>query len=69
LPEIAGEDAIYFAPGSADAVISAIEQLLYSEELQLRLAVGGLKRAAMFSVSHAATAYASVVSSIIRQEA
>ena len=69
LPEIAGEDAIYFAPGSADAMISAIEQLLYSEELQQRLAVGGLKRAAMFSVSNAAAAYASVVSSIISQEA
>lgn len=69
LPEIAGDDAIYFAPGSADSVASAIEQLLCSEKLQQRLAVGGLERAARYSISRAATSYASVVSSIISRKA
>lgn len=69
LPEIAGDDAVYFAPGSADSMASAIEQLLCSDQLRQRLAAGGLKRAAGYSISRAATAYASVVSSVISEEA
>jgi len=68
LPEIAADDAVYFTPSSADAVASAIEQLLCSEKLQQRLAAGGLKRAAGYSISRAASAYASVVSSVISEE-
>lgn len=61
LPEIAGSDAVYFTPDSIEELISAIENLLHSEKLQQRLAASGLKRAAMYSVSRAASAYASVL--------
>jgi len=68
LPEIAGDDAVYFAPDSAEEMISAIEQLLYSEKLQQRLAAAGLKRAATYSVSRAASAYASILSTVIGKQ-
>ncbi|HEX3470639.1 MAG TPA: glycosyltransferase family 1 protein [Silvibacterium sp.] len=67
LPEIAGGAAVYFAPDSAEEMTFAIEQLLYSDKLRQRLSVDGLKRAAMYSAGKAASAYASVLSSIISQ--
>ncbi len=65
LPEIAGDDAVYFAPDSAEEMVSAIEQLLCSEKLQQRLTAAGLQRAAMYSASRAASAYASMLSTVI----
>jgi len=65
LPEIAGCDAFYFTPDSVEEMISAIEHLLHSEKLQQRLAASGLKRAAMYSVSRAASAYASMLYSVL----
>jgi glycosyltransferase involved in cell wall biosynthesis len=67
LPEIAGDSAVYFNPKSVEETASAIEQLLHSEGLRQRLAAAGLKRAAMYSVSRAATTYASVLSSVISE--
>lgn len=63
LPEIAGDSAIYFDPGSAEDMAWAIEQLLDSEDLRRHLAEQGLQRAAAFSGTHAASAYAAIVSS------
>jgi alpha-1,3-rhamnosyl/mannosyltransferase len=65
LPEVGGGHVVYFAPDSVEEMCSAIEQLLHSNELQRRLAAGGLQRAATYSASHAASAYASMLSSII----
>jgi len=65
LPEIAGEDAVYFASDSLEEMISAIEHLLYSETLHQRLAARGLKRSEMYSVSRAASAYASMLYSVL----
>ena len=65
LPEIAGDNALYFAPDSADELASTIEQLLDSDDLQRKLAFKGLSRAADYSRSRAAAAYASVLSTTI----
>lgn len=65
LPEIAGDSAVYFAPGSVEEIASSVEQVLFSDALQQRLAAAGLARAAMYSVSRAASSYASVLSSFI----
>ncbi|MBV8674543.1 MAG: glycosyltransferase family 4 protein [Acidobacteriaceae bacterium] len=65
LPEIAGDSAVYFDPGSADEMAWAVEQLLGSPELRRHLAEQGLQRAAAFSGVRAATAYASVVGSLL----
>jgi glycosyltransferase involved in cell wall biosynthesis len=61
LPEIAGDSALYFAPDSADELASTIEQLLDSDDLQRKLTIEGLSRAAVYSISRAAAAYASVL--------
>lgn len=64
LPEVAGDGAILFPPQSAEAMVSAIEQVLDSSKLRERLSAAGIKRAAGYSGDHAATAYASVLSSV-----
>jgi glycosyltransferase involved in cell wall biosynthesis len=66
LPEIAEDDAIYFNPDSVEDLASAIERLLHSEELQQKLASAGMRRSAEYSTARAASAYASVLSSIIQ---
>ena len=68
LPEIAGDNAVYFPPDSIEAMASAIEQVFGSQTLRQQLAADGLKRAASYSVSHAASAYASVLSSIMHEQ-
>jgi len=68
LPEIAGDNAIYFSPDSADDIATAIEQVLDSQALHQQLSAAGLKRAARYSGSHAAETYASILSSITRDE-
>jgi len=68
LPEIAGDNAIYFSPHSAEDIATAIERVLDSQALQQQLSVAGLERAARYSVSHAAGAYASILSSITREQ-
>jgi glycosyltransferase involved in cell wall biosynthesis len=65
LPEIAGDDAVYFDPASVDSLASAMEQLLYSEKLQQRLAVNGRARAAAYSIDRAAASYAAVLTSVL----
>ena len=61
LPEMAGDSALYFAPDSAAELASTIEQLLDSDDLQRKLSIEGLSRAAVYSISRAAAAYASVL--------
>ena len=68
LPEIAGDAALYFPPASADAMAAVIKQVIDSPSLQQRLAAAGIKRAARYSASNAAAAYASVLSSITREQ-
>jgi glycosyltransferase involved in cell wall biosynthesis len=68
LPEIAGANAIYFDPHSAEEMAWAIEKLLSSEDLRGHLVTQGLSRAATFSTVRAATAYAAILSSIIEDE-
>lgn len=68
LPEIAGNAALYFPPASAEAMAAVIEQVIDSPTLQQRLAVAGIKRAASYSASYAAAAYASILSSITREQ-
>jgi glycosyltransferase involved in cell wall biosynthesis len=65
LSEIADNDAIYFAPDSVEEMSSVIERMLFSDELQRQLAVGGLKRATGYSAGRSAAAYASMLNSII----
>jgi alpha-1,3-rhamnosyl/mannosyltransferase len=62
LPEIAGDSAIYFPPDSAEAMATAMEQLLDSDELRHKLSTQGLERATEYSTSRAAAGYASVLS-------
>jgi glycosyltransferase involved in cell wall biosynthesis len=69
IPEIAGEAAGYFSPHSIEEMSCAIEELLNSTSMQLRLTALGLERAAMYSVERAATGYASVLSSVIAGQA
>jgi glycosyltransferase involved in cell wall biosynthesis len=68
LPEIAGDDAIYFAPDSTEQITSAIERLLYSDASRRRLSIAGPPRAAKYSAGRAAWAYASMLSSIIGEQ-
>jgi len=65
LREIAGENAVYFAPDSVEEMMSAIQQLLCSETLQRRLSAAGLKRAATYSAGRAASDYATMLYSVI----
>lgn len=65
LPEIASDSALYFAPDSADELASTIEQLLDSDDLQGKLSSKGLIRAAHYSTSRAAAAYASALSLVL----
>ena len=65
LPEIAGADAVYFAPESPEELASSIERLLDSRELRYKLSLQGIKRAAEYSTSVAAVRYASVLTSTI----
>ena len=64
LPEIAGDSAAFFDPSSPEDMASAIEQLLCSRNLQQHLIGQGLKRAALYSPSRAAAAYASMLCSL-----
>jgi glycosyltransferase involved in cell wall biosynthesis len=68
LPEVAGDNAIYFDPGSPEDVAWAIDQLLTSQDLRCRLANQGLERAAAFSGERAAGAYAAMLCSVVRDE-
>jgi glycosyltransferase involved in cell wall biosynthesis len=65
LPEIAGDNALYFAPDSAAELASTIERLLDSDDLQRNLAFCGLGRVAEYSISRAAAGYASVLSTAV----
>jgi glycosyltransferase involved in cell wall biosynthesis len=65
LPEIAGDGAIYFDPNSAEEMVWAIDQLFTSQDLHRRLAERGLRRAASFSGTRAASAYAAVLDSVV----
>jgi len=68
LPEIAGDSALFFAAGSSDELTSAIEQLLDSDELRHKFSSRGIERAAEYSTSRAAAAYASVLLPLLHQE-
>jgi glycosyltransferase involved in cell wall biosynthesis len=48
LPEVGGEAAVYFDPGSAEELSFAIERVLCSPDLQDALRAKGLKRASHF---------------------
>jgi hypothetical protein len=48
-----------------EEMAASIEKLLHSETLQQQLRTAGLKRAALYTVSHAASRYASVLTSVI----
>jgi len=65
LPEIAGDNALYFSPDSPEEIASAIERLLDSRELLQRLSTQGIKHASEYSTARAASSYASVLSSVI----
>ncbi|MBV8436358.1 MAG: glycosyltransferase family 4 protein [Silvibacterium sp.] len=64
LPEIAGDGAIYFDPHSAEEMVWAIDQLFTSQDLRRRLAERGIQRAASFSGTRAASAYAAILASV-----
>lgn len=68
LPEIAGDSALYFSPNSAEEMAAAMAQVIDSRALQQRLTTSGLERAARYSSSRAAAAYASVLSSVACSE-
>jgi glycosyltransferase involved in cell wall biosynthesis len=68
LPEVGGDAALYFSPDSASEMSSAILRLLHSGELRQRLAVKGLERAALYSASSAAQAYASMLTSVLAEQ-
>jgi len=65
LPEIAGDSAIYFDPHSAEEMAWAIDRLLHSGELRLHLIQQGLRRAARYPATGAASAYVAVVTSVV----
>lgn len=69
LPEIAGDSAIYFDPGSVEELAAAIDLLLASPTLQERLVEQGLHTAAQFSGTRMASTYARVLSSVLRESA
>ena len=56
LQEVAGEDALHFAPTDAPGIASAIERLLGDTQLAEQLAAAGRRRAALFSWARAAEA-------------
>jgi glycosyltransferase involved in cell wall biosynthesis len=49
LPEVAGDAAVYFDPGSSEELAFQIERLVQSRELQVWLRKKGIERAAKFS--------------------
>ncbi len=64
LPEIAGDVAVYFDPGSTEDLACAIDRLLSTETLRLHLAAQGVKHAAQYSANRAAATYASMLGSL-----
>jgi glycosyltransferase involved in cell wall biosynthesis len=69
LPEIAGDSAIYFDPHSAEEMVWAIDKLLSSQQLRRHLTEQGRRRAAAFSGTGVASAYASVLRSVVANQA
>lgn len=67
LPETAGDSAAYFDPGSAEEMASVIDQVLDSTDLRRHLTARGLERAAAFSATRAAAAYAALLSSVVAE--
>jgi alpha-1,3-rhamnosyl/mannosyltransferase len=65
LPEVAGDSAVYFSPSSMEEMAASIEKVLHSETLRQQLRTAGLKRAALYTTSRAASRYASVLTSVI----
>jgi glycosyltransferase involved in cell wall biosynthesis len=65
LPEVAADGAVYFSPGSMEEMASSIEKVLYSKTLRQQLRAAGLKRAALYTASRAASGYASVLTSVM----
>ncbi len=64
LPEIAGNAALLVPPHDADALATAIQQLLLNQELRHTLTAKGLERARTFSWSQAAADILHVYSTI-----
>jgi len=54
LPEVAGDAALYFDPGSPEELAFQVERLLQSRELQVWLRKKGIGQAAKFSWQEAA---------------
>lgn len=54
MPEVAGEAAVYVNPYSVESILSGMDRVLTSPELQDNLSKQGLRRSKMFSWSKAA---------------
>ena len=65
LPEVAGEAALYFDPGSDEDIASAMLSGLDNPQLQQELRARGLSRAAQFTWQHAAQVHHSVYRSFL----